>query len=281
MAAAFVSVPATRTVRHPSRASHSPARAIVLPGAGGELCPYRARRLPPTVTTEQNGRVAQSRSGIRPRDARDEKHAPPPKTELEEFFDLSVDPLSIIGFDGAFKRVNASFVRLLGYTQAELFARTALGILHAEDVQRAREALAQLADGHDVVAFEARVVRADGAVRWVEWNTRSIPERGAVYSVGRDTTERRRVDDELREAHRLLEASRDELAVLAEEQAALRRVATLVARDVPEDELCVAVVREAGELMAADFAGMLRFDDVRTAANRATWAARGEHPPVP
>ena len=45
-------------------------------------------------------------------------HVPQPETELEEFFDLSIDPLSIIGFDGEFKRVNASFLRLLGYTEA-------------------------------------------------------------------------------------------------------------------------------------------------------------------
>src|SRR3954466_4507113 len=160
------------------------------------------------MRTEQNGRVAQSRSRSRPRDARDLKQGRPPETELEEFFDLSVDPLSIIGFDGEFKRVNASFVRLLGYTKAELFSRTALGVLHPDDVERAREALTELANGHDVVAFEARVVRADGAVRWLEWNTRSMPERGAVYSVGRDSHWRRRVDDELREAHRLLAASR-------------------------------------------------------------------------
>ncbi len=82
-----------------------------------------------------------------------------------------------------------------------------------------------------MVGFEARVICADGSVRWLEWNTRSMPERGVVYSVGRDTTERRRVEAELREAQRLLEASRDELRVLAEEQAALRRVATLVARE--------------------------------------------------
>ena len=160
-------------------------------------------------------------------------HVPQPETELEEFFDLSIDPLSIIGFDGEFKRVNASFVRLLGYTKPELFSRSALDILHPDDVEPAREALAQLAEGHDLVGFEARVICADGSVRWLEWNTRSMPERGVLYSVGRDTTERRRVDAELREAQRLLEASRDELRVLAEEQAALRRVATLVAQDVP------------------------------------------------
>jgi PAS domain S-box-containing protein len=47
---------------------------------------------------------------------------PQPETELEEFFELSIDPLSIIGFDGEFKRVNASFVRLLGYSKSELLA---------------------------------------------------------------------------------------------------------------------------------------------------------------
>src|SRR3954453_15476265 len=208
-------------------------------------------------------------------------HVPQPETELEEFFDLSVDPLSIIGFDGEFKRVNASFVRLLGYTKPELLSRSALDILHPDDVERARVALGRLAAGHGGLPFAARAARADGAAGGLEWSPRSMPGRGVVYSVGRDTTERRRVEAELREAQRSLEASRDELAVLAEEQAALRRVATLVARDVPEDELCGAVVREAGALMGADLAGMLRVVDARTATTVATWAATGEHPPSP
>jgi PAS domain S-box-containing protein len=208
-------------------------------------------------------------------------HVSQPETELEEFFDLSIDPMSIIGFDGEFKRVNASFVRLLGYTKPELFSRSALDILHPDDVEPARGALAQLAEGHDLVGFEARVICADGAVRWLEWSTRTMPERGVVYSVGRDTTERRRVEAELREAQRLLEASRDELRVLAEEQAALRRVATLVAQDVPSRELFGAVAREVGTHFGADFSGMLRYEDDESVTTVATWAAVGEHPPVP
>jgi PAS domain S-box-containing protein len=208
-------------------------------------------------------------------------HVPQPETQLQEFFDLSVDLLSIIGFDGEFKRVNASFVRLLGYTKPELFSRSALEILHPDDVETAREALAQIAEGHDVVRFEARVICAGGAVRWLEWNTRSLPERGVVYSVGRDTTERRRVEAELREAQRLLEVSRDEARVLAAEQAALRRVATLVAQDVPSRELFGAVAREVGTLFGADFSGMLRYEDDASVTTVATWAAVGEHPLVP
>ena len=37
-------------------------------------------------------------------------HVPQPGTELEEFFDLTIDPLSIVGFDGEFRRVNPSFL---------------------------------------------------------------------------------------------------------------------------------------------------------------------------
>ena len=102
-----------------------------------------------------------------------------------------------------------------------------------------------------------------------------------MYSVGRDTTERRRVEAELRAAQRLLEASRDELRVLAEEQAGLRRVATLVAQDVPSRELFGAVAREVGTLLGADFSGLIRYEDDASVTTVATWAAAGEHPLVP
>src|SRR3954468_19032816 len=55
--------------------------------------------------------------------------------------------------------------------------------------------------------------------------------------------------------------SRLELARLADEQAALRRVATLVARGVRADELFAAVSDEVGRLVGADSATVLRFDD--------------------
>src|ERR1700750_2747836 len=90
-------------------------------------------------------------------------HVPGLETELEEFFELSIDPLSIIGFDGAFKGVNRAFLTLVGYSKPDLFSRSALDILHPDDVEPAREALAQLAHGEDLVRFESRVVCADGA----------------------------------------------------------------------------------------------------------------------
>jgi GAF domain-containing protein len=76
-------------------------------------------------------------------------------------------------------------------------------------------------------------------------------------------------------------ASREELARLADEQAALRRVATLVAQGVSSSELFGTAAEEAGKLLGADLAGMVRYEGDDTVTPVATWAAVGEHPAVP
>jgi signal transduction histidine kinase len=58
--------------------------------------------------------------------------------------------------------------------------------------------------------------------------------------------------------------SRDELRLLAEEQAALRRVATLVARAVPPADLFEAVAIEVRQLLGADSTRLLRNEPDRT-----------------
>jgi len=76
--------------------------------------------------------------------------------------------------------------------------------------------------------------------------------------------------------------SRAALARLAAEQAALRRVATLVARGVTSDELFAAVAEEVGPLLGAHLAGMGRYGNDDTVTVLATWGAEGEeHPLVP
>jgi GAF domain-containing protein len=71
-----------------------------------------------------------------------------------------------------------------------------------------------------------------------------------------------------------------DLQGLADEQAALRRVATLVAEDASPIGLFRAATQEVGMLLDADYAGMARLDD-GAVFPLAGWAARGEHPPLP
>ena len=67
--------------------------------------------------------------------------------------------------------------------------------------------------------------------------------------------------------------SRAGLARLGEEQAALRRVATLVARGVPPAEVFASVTEEVGRLLGTDLAGMARYKSDDTVIVLATWAA--------
>jgi PAS domain S-box-containing protein len=66
--------------------------------------------------------------------------------------------------------------------------------------------------------------------------------------------------------------SREALERLADEQAALRRVATLVARGAPPAELFAAVTEEAGQLLPVDSAAMGRYDPDGMFTTVAAWS---------
>lgn len=73
-----------------------------------------------------------------------------------------------------------------------------------------------------------------------------------------------------------VQASRDEQHRLADEQAALRCVATLVAQEVSTTEVFEAVTREVGLQCGADLARMERFEPDRMVTAVAAWSRSGE-----
>jgi signal transduction histidine kinase len=74
--------------------------------------------------------------------------------------------------------------------------------------------------------------------------------------------------------------SGDELRVLADEQAALRRVATLVAGGAPPEEVFAAAVEEVGRLLPVDLVSMARYAPDRTITFITSWGRPGHFVPV-
>ena len=74
--------------------------------------------------------------------------------------------------------------------------------------------------------------------------------------------------------------SRDEIARLADEQAALRRVATLVARDAPPGEVFDAVAMEVGTLLDTDITVVGRYDGDGEATAIGSWSSSPGGVPV-
>ena len=68
---------------------------------------------------------------------------------------------------------------------------------------------------------------------------------------------------------------------IASEQAALRRVATLVAQAAPPEQVFAAVAEEVGRLLAADFAVLVRYDPPDTLEVVGTWTSTGAPAPTP
>jgi signal transduction histidine kinase len=64
-----------------------------------------------------------------------------------------------------------------------------------------------------------------------------------------------------------------ELRDYAEEQSALRRVATLVARSAPSERVFAAVAEEAGKLLQVDFTVIMRYDADGAVTGVGQWAA--------
>ena len=74
--------------------------------------------------------------------------------------------------------------------------------------------------------------------------------------------------------------ARDGLRLLAEEQAALRHVATLVARDAPPGEVFDAVAMEVGKLLGTDITVVCRYDGDGAATAIGSWSASPGGVPV-
>jgi PAS domain S-box-containing protein len=179
--------------------------------------------------------------------------------ELDRIFTLSSDVIVVAGFDGHFKRVNPAAERILGYTEHELLTRPYLDLVHPDDRARTASEAAAIGDGKVTLSFENRFVCKNGSYRVLEWTATPVVEDGVMYGVARDVTERRQAD---------AEANR-----LADEQAALRRVATLVAREASQAEVFGAIAEEIGRLLGTEQVRMLRYEDDRRAV---VVASRGD-----
>jgi PAS domain S-box-containing protein len=178
--------------------------------------------------------------------------------EVDRIFTLSPDPIAIVGPNGYFVRVNPAFAHLLGYTAAELRSRPVFDFIHPEDHERSLAAGRSLHEVGQVVRFENQYVCKDASLKWLEWTVTLAPD-GAVYAAARDVSERRDRD---------------------REQASLRRIATLVARDAPPGEVFDAVAMEVGKLLDTDITVVGRYDGDGAATAIGCWSASPGGVPV-
>jgi GAF domain-containing protein len=115
-------------------------------------------------------------------------------------------------------------------------------------------------------AFPAAGFRQTGGLvsRLRRWAGRGSRTRGATMTMRKLTA----LDNE--------RSAREELRAIAREQAALRRVATLVARGAPPPAVFAAVTEEAGRLLSADVTVLRRYEPDGAVTNVGIWSRTGQ-----
>jgi PAS domain S-box-containing protein len=140
-----------------------------------------------------------------------------PEPILEErFFELSIDLLCQLGFDGYFKRLNPAWERTLGWSMAELTSRRFIEFVHPDDRERTLAQNREVRGGGRALEFENRYLCKDGTYRWLRWNAAPDATWSVIYSVARDVTAQKEAEEERERLVRELQAALAEVRTLRE-----------------------------------------------------------------
>ncbi|MGH2967955.1 MAG: PAS domain S-box protein [Solirubrobacteraceae bacterium] len=182
--------------------------------------------------------------------------------------DAAFDCIVTMDAQGLIVEVNRATERTFGYAASEMVGRELAELIippelrtaHRRGVERYVATGESHLVGHPV---ELPAMRADGSEFPVEIAITRPELEGPPQFTGylRDVTDRKR----------------DELALrsLAEEQAALRRVATVVASEADQERLFAVVTEEVGRLLGAHSSNTVRFELDGTAVVAGAWSTSG------
>src|SRR5215218_9888037 len=167
--------------------------------------------------------------------------------------DAAFDYIITMDSDGRVVEVNQATERTFGYAAEEMVGRELAGLIIPPELREAhRSGVARYVRtgeasmvGHPV---ELPAMRADGSEFPVEIAITCPQLAGAPLFTGflRDITERKRSEQAVR--------------ALADEQAALRRVATAVASEVAQERVFAVVTEEVARLLGAQTSNMMRYE---------------------
>jgi PAS domain S-box-containing protein len=140
-----------------------------------------------------------------------------PFAQLErQFFDLSIDMLCVLKFDGYFARLNPAWEATLGFARGELMARPFIEFVHPADRDRTLGQNHDVRGGGQARLFENRYLCKDGSYRWLLWNSTPDPARQVIYGIARDITARKRAEEERERLVQELQTALDEVKTLRE-----------------------------------------------------------------
>jgi PAS domain S-box-containing protein len=118
--------------------------------------------------------------------------------------------------------VSHSITRLLGYPVEEVLGKPALELIHPEEHAETIRGLQQIIEGSPFTSLENRIRRKDGTYIWFETFTTPLRDaRGVIttfQSTSRDITERKKIEEALKESEEKLDFLSNQLINTQEQE---------------------------------------------------------------
>ncbi|HZW74428.1 MAG TPA: PAS domain S-box protein, partial [Caldimonas sp.] len=123
--------------------------------------------------------------------------------ERRQIFDNSLDLILVTDRQGTFVSVSPSSLDILGYRPDEMVGHSAVEFILADDLENTRREMRMARKGRAMRNFECRYVHRDGRIVALTWSgVWSEPVQKHFFS-GRDVTEQKLAEEELRDSERM------------------------------------------------------------------------------
>ena len=123
----------------------------------------------------------------------------------DDIFQLSPDLMCLANFDGYFEKLNSVWEYTLGFSVAELKAKSFLEFVHPEDQQATLAAANRIAQGGFYISFENRYRCKNGSYKWLQWTATPMLEQQKIYAIARDITDKKEAEEALQTQQELLQ----------------------------------------------------------------------------
>ena len=111
------------------------------------------------------------------------------ESSLRNFFHLSLDLFCITDINGYFERINARFVKLLGYPEASILRNSLIDFVHPDDVGATVREINKLRQGHRTLNFTNRYRCVDGSFVNLQWSVAPDEKSGKLYATAKDISD--------------------------------------------------------------------------------------------
>ena len=139
---------------------------------------------------------------------------------LQTMFDSTTVGVAVLDTDRRFLQVNDAFCAIAGFDRAELIEMDCAALTYPDDVPEILENIRRLIDGQiNSFLLEKRYVRKDRSVVWVQNNVSLTHDADGrplhLIAISQDVTNRRQIEDALRESEQRFSRFMQQLPGLA------------------------------------------------------------------